>query len=179
MFARSFSSMTVTGLIALFLISNKPIYSVYHSTQSGRQPGQQAQPPQAVKASKSLRIFIEEDFSSAQILKRDLGAWSRKINVPIVFVDKDSGPYDLRIILASGSGKDSGYCSTDLSCAPSSCEVTIKLFFVSATALTPDGKLQFTEIGVGNSKIKPITPLATKLAKRFSVISGAKVTSTR
>jgi hypothetical protein len=37
----------------------------------------------------------------------------------------------------------------------------------------PEGKLQFTETGVGSAKRFAITPLARKLAKRLSVLPGA------
>jgi hypothetical protein len=91
--------------------------------------------------------------------------------------------------LTSGVGSDSGSCSSPCSCSTagsdiscscttssSSCSVTITLHFVSALALAPDGKLQFTETGVGSAKISAITPLARKLAKRLSVLPYAKST---
>jgi hypothetical protein len=80
-------------------------------------------------------------------------------------------------------GSDSDSCSsscspsgTDCSSCSSSCSVTITLHFVSALALAPDGKLQFTETGVGSAKTSAITPLARKLAKRLSVLPYAKST---
>jgi hypothetical protein len=183
--------MIVTGLLALSLSSIPPLYS------AGRTPAPQTiqttqaniQQPQSANPSKALRIFIEEDFSTAQMLKRELTDWSVRIGIPIIFVEKDVEPYDLRILLTSGVGSDSGSCSsscscsssgTDISCSctpsSSSCSVTITLHFVSALALAPDGKLQFTETGVGSAKISAITPLARKLAKRLSVLPYAKST---
>src|SRR4030095_9119893 len=73
------------------------------------------QQPQPANPSKSLRIFIEEDFSTAQMLKRELTDWSVRIGIPIVFVEKDSEAYDMRILLTSGVGSDSGRCSTSCS----------------------------------------------------------------
>jgi hypothetical protein len=184
--------MIVTGLVSLSLSS----ILLFHS--SGRAPTPQTTPanvqqPQTANSSKELRIFIEEDFSTAQMLKRELAYWSSRIDRPIIFVEKDVDPYDLRILLASDAGSDSDSCSshcscsnvgssTDLSCScwatPSSpsCSVTITLHFVSASALAPDGKLQFTETGVGSAKRDSITPLARKLAKRLSVLPYAKST---
>jgi hypothetical protein len=46
-------------------------------------------------------------------------------------------------------------------------------------ALAPDGKLQFTETGVGSAKRDAITPLARKLAKRLSVLPDAKATPSK
>jgi hypothetical protein len=180
--------MIVTGLVALYLSSIPSLYS------AGRTPTPQTTPahiqqPQSANSSKELRIFIEEDFSTSQMLKRELTDWSGRIAIPIIFVEKDVEPYDLRILLTSGVGSDSGSCSascscsssgTDISCSctpsSSSCSVTITLHFVSALALAPDGKLQFTETGVGSAKISAITPLARKLAKRLSVLPYAKST---
>jgi hypothetical protein len=175
--------MIVTGLVALYLSSVPSLYS------AGRTPTPQTTPahiqqPQSVNSSKALRIFIEEDFSTAQMLKRELTDWSGRIGIPIIFMEKDSEAYDLRILLTSGMGSDSNSCST--SCSPggpdcplsascsSSCSVTITLHFVSALALAPDGKLQFTETGVGSARSSAITPLARKLAKRLSVLPDAK-----
>ena len=183
------SRMIVTGLVVLCLSSAPSLYTAGR-TQT---PPAYIQQPQPAHPSKSLRIFIEEDFSTAQMLKRELTDWSGRIGIPIVFVEKDVEPYDLRILLTSGVGSDSGSCSspcscsnvgssTDVSClcwatpSSSSCSVTITLHFVSALALTPDGKLQFTETGVGSAKRDAITPLARKLAKRLSVLPYAKST---
>src|SRR5215510_15895607 len=124
------SRMIVTGLAALYL-------SLY---TAGRTPAPlaQTQQPQPAHPSKSLRIFIEEDFSTAQMLKMELTDWSIRIGIPIIFVEKDVEPYDLRRLLTSGVGSDSGSCtspcscsslSTDISCSctsySSSCSVTI------------------------------------------------------
>jgi hypothetical protein len=46
-------------------------------------------------------------------------------------------------------------------------------------ALAADGSFQFTEAGVGESYGEAITPLARKLAKRFSVLPGAKATPSK
>lgn len=163
--------MIVTGLVALFLPSITLIYS------AGRTPAR-AQQPQSARPRKTFRIFIEEDFSTAQTLRRELSDWARRTGMRIIFVEKTTEPYDLRILLASDSGSGSGTCSSpcsagtcDISCAPSSapCKVTVTLHFISALALTPDGKLQFTETGVGRAREDAITPLARKLAKRLSI----------
>ena len=180
--------MIVTGLVALSLLSIPPLYS------AGRKPApitkHTAQPhiqqPQSAHPSIALRNFIEEDFSTAQMLRRELTDWAGRIGIPIIFVEKAVEAYDLRILLTSDVGRDSETCSS--SCSPtgsdcslsarcsSSCSVTITLHFVSALALTPDGKLQFKETGVGSAKISAITPLARKLAKRLSVLPYAKST---
>jgi hypothetical protein len=177
--------MIVTGLVALYLSSVPSLYT------AGRTPAPPAhvQQPQSTHPTKSLRIFIEEDFSTAQMLRRELTDWSGRIGIPIIFVEKDVEPYDLRILLTSGVGSDSGSCASPCSCSTagsdiscscttssSSCSVTITLHFVSALALAPDGKLQFTETGVGSAKSSAITPLARKLAKRLSVLPYAKST---
>src|SRR5262245_2321155 len=177
-----FARMIVTGLLALSLSSAPSLYT------AGRTPTPPAhlQRPQPAHPSKSLRIFIEEDFSTAQMLRRELTDWSYRIGIPIIFVEKDVEPYDLRILLTSDVGNGSGTCSSSCSplgsdCSPSascssSCAATITLHFVSALALTPEGKLQFTETGVGSAKRDAITPLARKLAKRLSVLPYAKST---
>src|SRR5215475_9346877 len=107
--------MIVTGLVALCLSSIPSLYS------EGRTPTPQTTPahiqqPQSANSSKELRIFIEEDFSTAQMLKRELTDWSGRIGIPIIFVEKDVEPYDLRILLSSGVGSDSESCSS--SCSP-------------------------------------------------------------
>lgn len=175
------SRMIVTGLVALYL-------SLHTAGRTPAAPAQ-IQQPQPAHPSKSLRIFIEEDFSTAQMLKRELTDWSFRIGIPIIFVEKDVDPYDLRMLLTSGVGSDSGSCTSPCSCSTggsdiscscttssSPCSVTITLHFVSALALAPDGKLQFTETGVGSARISAITPLARKLAKRLSVLPYAKST---
>jgi hypothetical protein len=171
--------MIVTGLAALFLSSIPLPYST-DKTSATPAPIRQ---PQSAHPSKTLRIFIEEDFSTAQRLKRELASWSGKIGVPIVFVEKDVEPHDLLILLASDSGSGSGSCSGTCSgseCSSSaSCTATVTLHFVSAVVLTPDGKLQFTETGVGSAKTTAITPLARKLAKRFSVLPDTKATPSK
>ena len=183
--------MIVTGLVALSLSSAPSLYPAGRApkpqTTQTTQPN--VQQPQSARLSKTLCIFIEEDFSTAQMLKRELTDWSGRLGMPIIFVEKDVEPYDLRILLTSGVGSDSGSCSSPCSCSSigtdtscsctsssSSCSVTITLHFVSALALAPDGKLQFTETGVGSAKISSITPLARKLAKRLSVLPYAKST---
>jgi hypothetical protein len=179
------SRMIVTGLLALYLSSAMSLYSA-GKTPTLRTTPAHIQQPQSADPSKGLRIFLEEDFSTAQMLRRELADWSGRIGIPIIFVEKDSEAYDMRILLTSGVGSDSSSCSTSCSptgsdCSPSascssSCSVTITIHFVSALALAPDGKLQFTETGVGRAKISTITPLARKLAKRLSVLPYAKST---
>lgn len=168
--------MIVTGLVALSLSSITLIYSAGRT----QEPQAHIQQPQSTHPSKALRIFIEEDFSTAQMLRRELTDWSGRIGIPIIFVEKDVEPYDLRILLTSGVGSDSGSCSAscDISCSSSSssCSVTITLYFVSAVALAPDGKLQFIETGVGSAKRYAITSLGRKLAKRLSVLPDTKAT---
>jgi len=178
--------MIVTGLVALSLSSIPFLYSVSRTPapQATQTTPAHIPEPRSAHPSKALRIFIEEDFSTAQMLIREMTDWSGRMGIPIIFVEKGVEPYDLRILLASeiGSGSDSCSsscsCSGDISCSPSSsgCSVTITLHFVSALALTPDGKLQFTETGVGSEKRTAITPLARKLAKRLSVLPGTKAT---
>src|SRR5262245_64278191 len=124
------SRMIVTGLAALYL-------SLYTAGRTPAAPAQ-VQQPQPAHPSKSLRIFLEEDFSTAQMLRRELADWSDRIGIPIIFVEKDSEAYDLRILLTSDVGSDSGSCSTscspsgiDCSSCSSSCRVTITLRFFS------------------------------------------------
>jgi hypothetical protein len=168
--------MIARGLVALFL----SLIPLTYSAERTQATPAQLQQPQSAHPSKTLRIFIEEDFLTAQALRQDLADWSVRIGIPIIFVEKDIEPYDLRILLASDSGSDSGSCSgtcTGAECSSSSsCSVTVTLYFVSAMALSPDGSVQFTETGVGNAKRYAITPLARKLAKRLSVLPGAKAT---
>jgi hypothetical protein len=176
--------MIVIGLVALSLSAASSLYPTGRTPPQATQPTPaQIQQPQSAHPSKSLRVFIEEDFSTAQMLKRELTNWSGRIGIPIIFVEKDLEPYDLRILLTSEVGRDSGSCSSscspsgsDCSSCSSSCSVTITLHFVSALALTPAGKLQFTETGVGSAKRFAITPLARKLAKRLSVLPDTKAT---
>src|SRR5215813_14890289 len=106
------SRMIVTGLAALYL-------SLYTAGSTPTPPAQ-IQQPQPAHPSKSLRIFIEEDFSTAQMLKRELTDWSVRIGIPIIFVGKDVEPYDLRILLTSGVGSDSGSCYSSCS-SPAGC----------------------------------------------------------
>lgn len=157
----------IVCLVALSLSSTTLIYS------TGRPPSR-IQQPQSARPSQALRIFIEEDFSKAQILKRELTEWFVRIGKPIIFVEKDVEPYDLRILLASGAGSDSGSCRPAFSESLSTCSVSITIYFVSAMGLTPDGKIQFTETGVGRWQGGEITTLARKLAKRLSVLPNAK-----
>src|SRR5262245_16994276 len=72
------SRMIVTGLVVLYLSSAQDLYT------AGRTPAApaQIQQPQPANPSKSLRIFIEEDFSTAQMLKRELTDWSVRIGIP-------------------------------------------------------------------------------------------------
>jgi len=143
---------------------------------AGRTSQANIQQPQSARPSKELRIFIEEDFSSAQMLRRELTDWSGRIGIPIIFVAKDVGPYDLRILLTSDVGSRSDSCRPAFAESLSTCDITITHYFVSALALSPDGKLQFTETGVGSAKSSAITPLARKLAERLSVLPYAKST---
>ena len=79
------SRMIVTGLVVLCLSSATSLYT------AGRAPTPPAhvQQPQSANPAKSLRIFIEEDFSTAQMLKSELTDWSVRIGIPIIFVEKD------------------------------------------------------------------------------------------
>lgn len=180
--------MLVTGFLALSVSSIPLFYSTGRTPTPQKTQTTQAniQQPQPAHPSKSLRIFIEEDFSTAQMLKRELTNWSVRMGIPIIFVEKNVEPYDLRILLTSDVGSDSQRCSSscsppgpDCSSCSSSCSVTITLHFVSALALAPDGKLQFTETGVGSAKRFAITPLARKLAKRMSVLPDTKTFPTK
>src|SRR5262245_35619208 len=168
--------MIVTGLVALSLSSISPLYiagkkPTPHTQQTAQLHIQQ---PQSAHPPKALRIFIEEDFSTAQMLRRELTDWSGRIGVPIIFVETDIEPYDLRILLASDVGRGSDSCRPMFSESLSTCSVTVTLHFVSAVALTPEGKLQFTETGVGSAKKYAIPTLAGKLAKRLSVLTDTK-----
>jgi hypothetical protein len=128
-----FARMIVTGLLALSLSSIPPLYSAggTPTPQTIQTTQADIQQPQSANPSKGLRIFIEEDFSTAQMLKRELTDWGVRIGIPIIFVEKDVEPYDLRILLTSSVGSDSGSCSTscspsgsDCSSCSSSCSVT-------------------------------------------------------
>jgi len=143
---------------------------------AGRASQANIQQPQPAHPSKALRIFLEEDFSTAQMLKRELTDWSGRIGIPIIFVEKDVEAYDLRILLTSDVGSHSGSCRPAFAESLSTCDITITHYFVSALALAPDGKLQFAETGVGSAKTSAITPLARKLAERLSVLPYAKST---
>jgi hypothetical protein len=171
--------LIATGLVALFLSSLPFPYSA----DGTRAKPAHIQQPQSAHPSKTLRIFIKEDFSTAQMLRKELTDWSGRIGTPIIFVEKDVEPHDLLILLASDSGSGSGSCSGTCAgseCSSSaSCTATVTLYFVSAVVLTPDGKLQFTETGVGSLKRFAITPLARKLAKRFSVLPDTKATPSK
>jgi|SRR5262245_10576140 len=153
------------------------LYSAGRTSQANIEQSQPAHP------SKAFRIFIEEDFSSAQMLRRELTDWSGRIGVPIIFVEKDVGTYDLRILLTSYVGSRSNSCRPAFAESLSKCDITMTHYFVCASALTPEGKLQFTEngvgiteTGVGSAKSSAITLLARKLAERLSVLPDAKST---
>jgi hypothetical protein len=185
-----FARIIVTGLVALFLSSAPRLYSAGRTPTPQTTPTPQAhiRQPQSAHPPGVLRIFIEGDFSTAQRLRRELTDWARRIGTPVIFAEKDVEPYDLRILLTSDVGSGSGECSSSYSylscssCSPpctissSPCSVTVTLHFVSALALTPGGRLQFTETGVGDAREAAITPLARKLAKRLSVLPYAKAT---
>src|SRR5262245_66684047 len=102
------SRMIVTGLVVLYLSSAQDLFT------AGRTPRTppHVQQPQPANPSRSPRIFIEEDFSTAQMLKRELTDWSVRMGIPIIFVEKDSEAYDLRILLKSDGGRSSGSCYT-------------------------------------------------------------------
>jgi hypothetical protein len=182
--------MIVIGLVTLSLssIPSRHAAGAKPAPQVTQTAPANIQQPQSTHPSKTLRIFLEEDFLNAQMLKRELSDWFGRIGAHIAFVEKDVEPYDLRILLTSDTGSGSGSCSSscsapfcDISCTPSSssCTVFVTLHFVSALALTPDGKLQFTETGVGSAKTTAITPLARKLAKRLSVLPDTKATPSK
>jgi hypothetical protein len=165
--------MIVTGLVALSLSSVPLSYSADRapSPQTTRTAPASIQRPQPTHLPKALRIFVQEDLSTPESWRRELAYWANKVGIATFFVEKDE-PYDLRILLASDVGSGYGSCSPAFGDALSSCNVTVSLHFVSAVALSPDGKLQFTETGVGNPKRGAITPLARKLAKRLSLASS-------
>src|SRR5262245_26326280 len=98
--------MIVIGLVSLFLSS---IPLTYSDERPPTTPAHIQQPQSIHTTTKTWRIFIEEDFSTAQMVKRDLTYWSGRFGIPVIFVEKDVEPYDLRILLASavGSGSDS------------------------------------------------------------------------
>jgi hypothetical protein len=171
----------IAGLVALSLSSIPSSYSADSkpAAQVLRTASVHIQQLQSTHPSKSPRIFIEEDFSTAQMLRRELSAWSDRIGVPIIFVEKDIEPYDLRLLLASDVGSGSGSCTPPFAESSSSCSVHITLHFVSAVALDPEGKLLFTETGVGQGKIGAIYPLSRKLAKRLSVPLDTKATPSK
>jgi len=131
------------------------------------------QPPNSVPPQRKLHISIEGYFSVAQMLRKELIERSQRKGISIGFVEKDK-PYDLRILLTSDVGSDTGSCtgsctSSDASCivTSSSCSVTITINFVGAVGLTPEGKLQFTEAGLGSTREAAINHLASKLVKRL------------
>lgn len=131
------------------------------------------QQPNFVPPQRKLHISIEGDFSVAQLLRRELMERPRKTGISISFVEREK-PYDLRILLTSGVGSDSGSCTgscsaTDASCtvSSSSCSVSVTINFVGAVGLTPEGKLQFTEAGLGSTREYAINRLTSKLVKRL------------
>jgi hypothetical protein len=83
-------------------------------------------------------------------------------------------PHDLRILLASDEGSGYGSCSPAFGDALSSRSAYVRLHFVSAVVLSPDGKRQFTQTGVGTAKREAITQLTRKLAKRLSFLPDTK-----
>jgi hypothetical protein len=180
--------MIVTGLVTLSLsfISRPYSINMARTAPETKTPPAHIQQSQPAGAPTRLRIFIQEDFSFAQRLRSELADWANRIAVRITFVEKEAEPYDLRIILASDVGSGDGSCTSPCSSScpesppiSSSCRITVTLHFVSAAALTPDGKLLFTETGIGNAERSAMTPLARKLAKRISVLPGAKSTPAR
>jgi hypothetical protein len=81
--------MIVTGLVALYLSSIPSHYS------AGRTPTSPAhvQQPQSANPAKSLRIFIEEDFSTAQMLKSELTDWSIRIGNRLVHQNRHTNNF--------------------------------------------------------------------------------------
>lgn len=157
------------SLVALYLAPIASSFSVNRVQTLQSTHTTQARLP--AHSSKALRIFIEEDFATAQRLKRELIAWFDRLGKTVILVEKESDAYDFRILLASDKGSDSGSCSAPSADAASSCNVTIWLHFVSAVVLTPENKIQFTETGVGSGKRSAVTTLGRKLAKRFSTLT--------
>jgi hypothetical protein len=166
--------MIVTGLLALLLSSVPLSYSADRAPtpQTTRTAPASIQRPQSAYLPKALRIFVQEDLSTPESWRKELAYWSNKVGVATFFVEKDE-PYDWRILLAAGEGSGYGSCSPGFGNA-SSCNVTVSHSFVSAVVLSPDGKLQLTETGVGNRKREAITSLARKLAKRLSFLPDTK-----
>jgi hypothetical protein len=164
--------MIVKGLIALSLSSTPLPYSAVSAPKPQTVQTKQSrnQRPQSTFLPKALRVFIQEDFATPESWRRDLAYWAEKVGVATIFVGRDE-PYDLRVLLASDVGSGHSLCSPAFGNALSSCSATVRLHFVSAVVLSPDGKLQFTETGVGSAKRAAITPLAKKLAKRLSFLS--------
>ena len=173
------AGMIAACLVALSLLSATLIHSAgwTPAPQAPHTTSADIQQPQPAHLPRPIRILIEgEDLSTAQTLRRELKDWSVRIAIPIIFVEKDMERYDLRILLASDEGSDSGSCRPAFSESLSTCDVWLTLRFVSAVGLTPDGKLQFTETGVGTRKGPEITSLARKLAKRLSVLPHSETT---
>jgi hypothetical protein len=67
--------MIVTGLVALSLVMQTTPAHI--------------QQPQSAQSSKALRIFIEEDFSTAQMLRRELADWANRMAMRVTFVEKN------------------------------------------------------------------------------------------
>jgi hypothetical protein len=163
--------MIVTGLLALYLSSVPLSYSADRTPtpQTTRTAPAGIQRPQSASLPKALRIFVQEDLSTPESWRKDLTYWADKVGVATFFVEKDE-PYDLRILLASDVGSSYGWCSPGYGDNLSSCSSYVRHHFVSAVVLSPDGKRQFTETGVGTTKRAAITPLAKKLARRLSFL---------
>jgi hypothetical protein len=167
--------MIVTGLVALSLSSVPLSYSADRTPtpQTTRTAPASIQRPQSTHLPKASRIFVQEDLSTPESWRRELAYWANKVGVATFFVEKDE-PYDLRILLASDVGSSYGWCSPGLGDSSSSCSAYVSHNFVSAVVLSPDGKRQFTETGVGTTKSAAITSLAKKLAKRLSFLPDTK-----
>jgi len=128
---------------------------------------------------KTLDVLIEgEDPVMVELFGRELQSLAAMIRTSINLIEKETKPYDLRIVLASNAGSKTGSCTgscssgscsdgSSSSCSCSSCSVTITLYFCSAVVLKADGILQSADTGVGITRAEARSSLVKKLISRL------------
>ena len=125
---------------------------------------------------KTLEVLIEgEDPVMVELFGRELQALAA---TSINLIEKETKPYDLRIVLASNVGSKTGSCTGSCSntssctqgsssCSCSSCSVTITLYFCSAVVIKSDGILLSADTGVGITRAEARSSLVRKLVSRL------------
>lgn len=126
--------------------------------------------PSLQQDGKALRTFVEGDALAIPTVIEEMRRRAGESGLRIIFLNRSTDPYDVRLILTFGSGRT---WDTNPNARPGDIRLPVPFAFGTVIALMPDGQPVFTAAGSGNTLQSASIAVATEIISNLQKHSGA------